>query len=87
MAFIVDAHCCCSMVMIAEPFSSFCMREKLSTTTPTKRLIAKMKPKNIHTIGKSALGEKSSRIGATPGSVAPIIAYMGSSHWSPLLMT
>ena len=66
LACIVATHCCCCRVMVAEPSSSFLMREKLSTTTPTKRLIAKMYEKNIHAIGKSADSEKSFRSGATP---------------------
>ena len=41
-ACIVSAHCCCSGVIVADPSSAFRIREKLSTTTPTKRLIAKM---------------------------------------------
>ena len=36
---------------------------------------------------ESASGEKSSRAGACPSSVTPIIAYIGSSHWSADDMT
>eukprot|EP00966_Prymnesium_polylepis_P239087 5530066-Prymnesium_polylepis.3 len=86
-AFIVATHCFCSRVIVAEPSCSRCIRVKLSTTTPTKRLIAKMYPTNIHDRAKAAIGEKSSRPGATPGSATPIIVNIGSCHWSAELMT
>ena len=59
---------------MAEPRSSRCTRLKLSTTTPTKRLIANTKPTSIHTIANSARGEWSLRTGAAPGAVAAMIA-------------
>ena len=61
IAFIVATHCSCSCVIVAEPSDSALMWLNCSTITPTKRFIAKKEPTNIHTIEKSAAGEKSLR--------------------------
>ena len=86
IAFIDSTHCICSGVIVADASLSFLMRVKLSTTVPTKRLRATKLPTSIHSIAKIAAAERSLRTGACPGSVAAIIAHIGSSHESPELM-
>ena len=87
LACIVEAHWRCCRVMEVSPSSSCLIRLKLSTITPMKRLIAKMYEKNIHAMGKSAESEKSFRPGATPASVAPMMANIGTFHSSAELIT
>ena len=89
--FIVSTHWACSGVIVAEPpdsaIASFLMAVNCSTTTPTKRLMAKKLPMNIHRTAKMAAAPESFRIGARPGSVASISPNMIASQPSPVIMT